>query len=432
MTLIWKIFLAVLIFSIVVLFHELGHFLLAKKNKITVTEFSLGMGPRLLSTVKGETRYSLKLLPFGGACAMAGEDDDDNSTGSFQNASVWGRISVVAAGPIFNFIMAFAGAMIIVAAVGVDEPEVAYVTEGSAAEAAGLQAGDKITEFEGRNVYLGRDVSTYISIHGLEDSHLSLSYVRDGQEYEMTYDADSETKYMLGFTYNPTGEAEVLSLTQGLPLQKAGIEVGAVITSIDGLPIADGAALQAYIEEHPWSDQSVKVEYEFEGAMYETTVTPVIYENIQPGFTVNPYRESTSALGVVRYGLAEVRFWIRSTLDSLEMLIRGRFTVNDLSGPVGIVDGIGDTYDEAKEEGAGTVWLTMINWVILLSANLGVMNLLPLPALDGGRLVFLVIEAVRGKKVNPNVEGMIHFAGLMALMALMVFVMFQDIQKAIF
>lgn len=432
MTFIWKIILAMLIFSVVVLFHELGHFLLAKKNKIKVIEFSLGMGPRLWSTVKGETRYSLKLLPFGGACAMAGEDDDDNSAGSFQNASVWGRISVVAAGPVFNFIMALVGAMIIVAVGGVDKPVVAYVAEGSAEESAGLQVGDQITEFEGRNIYLGKDIDTYIALRGLEDSEISLSYIRDGEEYDLTYSADSETKYMLGFSYDPTGSAEVLSLTQGLPLQKAGMQVGSVITSIDGVAIADGAALQTYTEEHPWSDVSVNVGYEYEGVPYEITVRPVIYENIQTKFYTNLYREEVNALGVVKYGVAEMRYWIVTTLDSLQMLVKGRFGVSDLSGPVGIVDSISDTYDVAKEEGATSVWLTMINWIILLSANLGVMNLLPLPALDGGRLVFLIIEAIRGKKVNPNVEGMIHFAGLMALMALMVFIMYQDIQKAIF
>ena len=113
-----KILIAILIFSVIIIFHELGHFLLAKRNGIKVTEFSLGMGPRLLSTQKGETRYSLKLFPIGGSCMMVGEDDDDDSEGSFNKASVWARISVVAAGPIFNFILAFVFAMIITSVAG--------------------------------------------------------------------------------------------------------------------------------------------------------------------------------------------------------------------------------------------------------------------------------------------------------------------------
>ena len=117
-----KIILAILIFSAIILFHELGHFLLAKKNKIVVTEFSLGMGPRLLSTVKNGTRYSLKLFPIGGSCAMMGEDMEDEAPGTFNGAPVWGRIATVAAGPVFNFILAFVITVIIVSLVGYDPP----------------------------------------------------------------------------------------------------------------------------------------------------------------------------------------------------------------------------------------------------------------------------------------------------------------------
>ena len=124
-----------------------------------------------------------------------------------------------------------------------------------------------------------------------------------------------------------------------------------------------------------------------------------------------------------------MRYWISNTIESLMMLIKGQFSVNDLSGPVGIIDVIGDSYEEAKEEGTVMVWLQMLYWAILLSANLGVMNLLPIPALDGGRLVFLAVEAVRKKKLDPNVEGMIHFAGFVLLMLLMVFVMFNDFRR---
>ena len=144
-----KIIIAVVIFSAVILIHELGHFLLAKKNNIEVIEFSLGMGPRLLSTVKNGTRYSLKLFPIGGSCAMAGEDMDDDSPGTFNSASVWSRISVVAAGPIFNFLLAFILAVIIVGAVGYDPAKVLTVTEGSNAAAAGLREGDVITDYQG-------------------------------------------------------------------------------------------------------------------------------------------------------------------------------------------------------------------------------------------------------------------------------------------
>ena len=154
-----KILIALLIFSGIILFHELGHFLLAKKNGIVVTEFSLGMGPRLLSTVKGGTRYSLKLLPLGGSCAMLGEDTAEESLpGSFNAASVWRRISVVAAGPVFNFILAFVLSVFVVGLAGYDPAQVTAVAEGSAAEAAGLQEGDLITEYQGYQIDFGKDL----------------------------------------------------------------------------------------------------------------------------------------------------------------------------------------------------------------------------------------------------------------------------------
>ena len=145
-----KIILALLIFSAIILFHELGHFLLAKKNKIVVTEFSLGMGPRLLSTEKNGTRYSLKLLPLGGSCAMLGEDMEDESKGTFNGAPVWGRIATVAAGPVFNFILAFVFAVLIVTLVGYDPAEVTQVESGSTVAEAGLQEGDIIKEYQGQ------------------------------------------------------------------------------------------------------------------------------------------------------------------------------------------------------------------------------------------------------------------------------------------
>ena len=140
-------------------------------------------------------------------------------------------------------------------------------------------------------------------------------------------------------------------------------------------------------------------------------------------------RERGNLFETIKYSAYEVKYWIEVTMDSLKMLVTGRVSVNELSGPVGIVKNIGDTYDESKAAGTLSVVLTLINYSIMLTANLGIMNLLPLPALDGGRLVFLIIEAIRKKRVDPDKEGMVHFIGLMLLLALMVLVMFNDIRK---
>lgn len=418
-------------FSVIIIFHELGHFLLAKRNGIKVTEFSLGMGPRLLSIQKGETRYSLKVFPIGGSCMMVGEDDDDDSEGSFNKASVWARISVVAAGPIFNFILAFVFAMIITSVAGYDPARVLQVEDNSPAAKAGLQEGDIITKFQGRNIVLGRDLDSYMMLHGLKDEDITLTYKRNGEKKKVSFEAYSEEKYMLGFSYVsvPDNEPEITQVVLNGAMMEAGVQAGDIIREIDGETMETSQQLQEYLEKNPLNGSEITLGIERDGEIQTISLKPQMTKQVDTGFIYNLYREKTNFFGVLRYSASEVRYWISNTIESLMMLIKGRFTVNDLSGPVGIIDVIGDSYEEAKEEGTVMVWLQMLYWAILLSANLGVMNLLPIPALDGGRLVFLIIEAVRKKKLNPNVEGMVHFAGFVLLMLLMVFVMFNDFRR---
>ncbi|KAB1437669.1 RIP metalloprotease RseP [Candidatus Galacturonibacter soehngenii] len=340
-----KIIIALLIFSLIIVIHEMGHFLLAKKNGIYVTEFSVGMGPRIVSFVKGETRYSLKLLPFGGSCMMLGEDEAIDDERAFGKKPVWARISVIAAGPIFNFILAFILALFIVGKIGYDLPIVSEVMEGYPAQEAGMQAGDKIIKINNEKINLYREVSIYVQLN--QGKAADIVFEREGKEYNVTLvpQLDEETgNYLFGF-------------------RGAGKKV------------------------------------------------------------------KGNAITTIQYSAYEVKYWIKLTIKSIGMIFEGKVTKDDVQGPVGMVNMIGDTYEESKREGAFYVWLSMLNISIILSANLGVMNLLPLPALDGGRLVFLIIEAIRGKPINQEKEGMVHFVGLMLLMALMILVMFNDIRR---
>lgn len=137
-------------------------------------------------------------------------------------------------------------------------------------------------------------------------------------------------------------------------------------------------------------------------------------------------------LQVFQYGFYEVEYWVKLTYKSLGMMLRGQVSKDDVSGPIGIAQFVGESYDQAEEAyGTSSAILTMLEIVILLSVNLGILNLLPFPALDGGRLVFMLVEVVRGKPVPPEKEGMVHFAGLVVLMLLMVFVMYNDIMKLV-
>lgn len=426
-----KILIAVIIFSVVILIHELGHFLLAKKNGIVVTEFSLGMGPRLVSTVRGGTRYSVKLLPLGGSCAMLGEDTgEDEQPGTFNAAPVWGRISVVAAGPVFNFILAFVLSVIIVGMVGYDPAEVLSVEPGSNAAEAGLREGDIITEFQGYSIDLGKDLSVYSYLNELaEGETVHMTVLRDGEEKKLVFEPDVEVRYLLGFNRANAESLQVDSLIEGMPLADVGVQPGDVITSINGTALPDGAAYETYIAEHPLTEEPVTITYERDGLEYEASLTPGESRTPVMGFGYNVGCVKAQGFDVLKYGFLEVKYMIRTTIMSLKELVTGGLGVQDLSGPVGVVDAIGDTYEQSKSEGTLMVWMNMLNMAVLLSANLGVMNLLPLPALDGGRLVFLTVEAIRKKPVNRELEGMIHFAGLMLLMALMVVVMYNDILK---
>lgn len=338
------IILAILVFGTIVLVHELGHFLLAKWNGIRVDEFSIGMGPRLWSKVKGETRYSLKLLPIGGSCMMGEDDADDMSEGSFNSKSVWARMAVVAAGAIFNFILAFIFAVIIVAYAGYDKPVISGVVPGYSAEAAGMQEGDRIVRMNGKKINLWREVTYYNMFHPGET--IELVYERDGEKHEVTLvpQKDENGNYLMGVT--------------------------------------------------------------------------------SPG-----QNERANVFTALQYGAYEVKFWICTTIESISQLVTGNVGADQLSGPVGIVNIVDDTYEESKSYGVVVVIMQMLNIGVLLSANLGVMNLLPLPALDGGRLVFLIVEAIRGKRVPPEKEGIVHMIGMILLFALMIFVLFNDLKR---
>ncbi len=345
--------LTVIILGIVVVSHEFGHFLLAKMNGIRVVEFAIGMGPILFSFQKGETRYALKLLPIGGSCMFEGEDgllmsegqSSGEDEGAFPNASVWSRISTVAAGPFFNFILAFLIALVMVNLIVIREPVVTEVIENGAAAEAGLAVGDRILSLNGEKVCLYEDILLFTGLYSGGD--VKISYERGGERREVTcalkYN-EAEGRYMLGIANSGSVE----------------------LKGLDGL----------------------------------------------------------------KYAWYEMRYSMRMTYKSLGMLFRGKVSRQDVAGPVGIaVNMVGKTYENAREYGWQNVLVNMLNITLMLSVNLGILNLLPVPALDGGRLVFLFLEALRGKAIPPEKEGMVHFAGLVFFMGLMVLLLFNDLSN---
>lgn len=441
-----KIVIALLIFSIIVIFHEFGHLLLAKKNGIEVVEFSIGLGPTIIGKTINGTKYSLKLLPFGGACQMKGEDffDDEpnedkdaagTKEGSFYSKSVWRRMSVILAGPIFNFILAFIFALVVTGLAGYDPSYVTDVTAGGPAEKAGLVSGDEIYSINGTRTSIGRQVDAVFMYDDLDAGGLEIVYRRNGEKLKTTLYPEKIKKYLLGFSYNgDKSEAEVLSLVEGYPIAEAGVKVGDILTGYNGKTITSGEELSKTINESPLKDEAVTITWKSGDESFSAEIMPKLSsDSYQPGFTYNLYREPAGFFGTIRYSFVEVKYWIQVTFKNLGMLIRGKFSANDLSGVVGIVDMIGDSYEETKAVGTTLdVVLQMMYICILLSANLGVMNLLPIPALDGGRFLLLLIEAVMGKPLNRKIEGIVNLIGFVLLMLLMIVVFFNDIRKLFF
>ena len=196
-----KIIIAILMFCVIVIAHEMGHFLLAKMNGIAVSEFAIGLGPTIISFKREETKYSLKLIPFGGACIFDDADPENITESTFLKAGVWARISVIAAGPIFNFILAFIFSLFVVGMVGFDLPVISEVTPGSGAAVAGLQAGDEIVKIGGEHVELYREVMIYSYMN--QQKSTEVVYERDGERYRtvMTQSYDEELgRYLYGMT----------------------------------------------------------------------------------------------------------------------------------------------------------------------------------------------------------------------------------------
>lgn len=348
-----SILVFILIFSVVVIAHEMGHFLIARMNGIAVKEFAIGMGPVIYKKRKKETDWVIRLFPFGGACVFEGSDvfeeedgeKENPAEGDYRSANVWRRIATVLAGPVFNVILGFVLALILVAFTGSDSPVVQDLIPEYPAEEAGLLPGDLIVEMDGETINLYREISILSYLNKGED--ISISYERDGVEYDTIirpkYDEET-ARYYIGFI----GAGE-------------------------------------YVE--------------------------------------------ASGLDIFSYAWYEVKYALSSTVKSLQMLVTGNANREDVSGPVGITLIIDDVIETSSPYGIQSVILTLCNFALLLSVNLGVLNLLPIPALDGGRLILMLVEVVRGKPLEPEKEGVIQLIGFAFIVLLMVFVLYNDIAK---
>ena len=340
-----QIILAILAFGMLVIVHEFGHFITAKRGGVQVNEFWIGMGPTLLKKEHNGTLYCLKALPFGGACVMEGEDEESDNAHAFGNASLPRRMLIVAAGALMNFLVGF---LIVFAVIQPNGPNGGYIVStldsvdpaSTAAAEGGLQAGDEILEVDGYNILLRSD-------------------------FEMALSRGADTTY------------EIVVRRDGEKVTLPAVVLEATIEGEDGRKMI--------------------------------------------GLT---FAEQPDSIGMhIKMAVRTSLNYARLVWVSLGMLVSGQVGVDQLSGPVGVASVMATTASYSIS--------AFLQLVAFISINLGVMNLLPLPALDGGRLVFLIIEGIRRKPVPAKYEGYIHAAGLLLLLALMVYVTGQDILRIV-
>ena len=342
------IIFAILLFSILIFVHELGHFLAAKASGVQVNEFAMFMGPALVKWGKGETQYSIRCIPIGGYCAMEGEDVDTDNPRSFQKAVWWKRLIILVAGSAMNFIIGLLLLSIIyIPAKTINVPVIASVEEGcTVVSQEGLHMGDRILELDGEKIYMASDFSMILSLN-------------PGEVHDLVVERN--------------GEKVVL-------------------------------------------DDFIMETHLFPGETAE-----------RYGFSFG-YEELNFA-GKLKYVWLDAVNVVRTVRLSLQMLLSGQAGFQDLSGPVGIVQIMSDTAAASKTTRDAIYNLLYFGGFIAI--NLAVMNLLPIPALDGGRAVGLLIttgcEKIFKKKIDPKYEGYIHGAGMVLLLALMAIVMFKDI-----
>ena len=365
-----NIIIALVMFGILVAIHEFGHFAVATLSGIKVNKFAIGMGPVIFKFTKGETEYSLRLFPVGGYCAMEGEDESSDDSRAFRNKPVKNRIGVVIAGPVMNLILGFVLSFVTVGFFSdiIKTNTVREFYPNAMSEQTGLMAGDEIISMDGTRIFTTSDISYKFT--NSKDGVFDLVVKRDGKKIKL-----NDVKFYREYYYYIEGPT-------------------------DEIPYEHYVTFDT--REEYTGDEKLEVA--------ETNGDFKVFKE-----------EKKTFINMVSYAVRESLRTARLIWMSFIDLIRGKYGLNDLSGPVGIVTAIGTVRTYGME--------SLMNLIVMITINLGIFNLLPLPALDGGRLVFLIIEGIRKKPVPPEKEGMVHLIGMACFIILMGVITVSDILK---
>jgi len=418
-----RIILAILALSIIIIIHEFGHFIVAKLSGIKVLEFSLFMGPKLFSVKRGETQYSLRLIPLGGFVKMEGEEQESDDERAFNKKPVPIRMAVVAAGAIANILSAIIILVIITSYTGYNTTKIAQINENMPGYSAGIRKGDKIVEYQGKKIYHPMEFEVFASMETSETVDVKIK--RNGKIIEKTV-KPQRYRYILGFTpkADKGPESNVIDeVGKDTPAEKAGLIQGDRIVKINDTSIESRQDINDYLNEN--KEKPVKVTVLRNGQELELNITPT-KERYPEYYAMGIGFESAkgSFFGAVKNSCISAYSTARLVYYSIIWLVTGKVSVNQLSGPVGIVDYIGSSVQQGPT--LMDKIIDLLNIMAFISINVGVMQLIPFPALDGSKILIYAIEGIRKKAIPPEKEAFITMVGFVLLVALMIFVTFND------
>lgn len=426
-----QILIAILTLGFLIMVHEFGHFIVAKLSGIKVLEFWIFMGPKLFSFKRGETTYSLRLIPIGGLVRMEGEEAASDDERAFNKKPIWVRAAVIAAGPLMNLIIAVILIAIIVSWAGFTTNKISKINPESPAYQQGIREGDQLLDYNNKKLYTPlRDIE--ILALGTKENDVDLVIKRGNETITKTVTPQRDY-FMLGFRPKvDTGPNSTVAIevTKNLPAEKAGLKVNDKIIALNGTPVADKKAISDYLRTNKEK--------------------PVIVTVLRNKNEINldsliPKKErimETDAMGIEgfefrRGNIAEAltQAWNNTVTDvrmvyySFMYLVQGKVSFKQMMGPVGIVTTIGNVveYSESIKDKI----VNLMDFTAMISINLGLFNLIPFPAMDGSKILILGVEGVRRKALPPEKEATISLVGLCLLMVLMIFATYNDILRAI-
>ncbi len=404
----------IVLLGFLIFIHELGHFTVAKLCKVKVNEFAIGFGPTILKKQGKETKYALRLIPLGGFVSMEGEEEASENEGSFSKASIPKKIAIVIAGATVNIIFAIIVYFILSFTSGTYiSNEIKLVQEGYAASQAGLQQGEKIVEINNHKISSKYDLDKVMKKNKGEE--IELKTEKNGQEEEYKITPTQVKNRVTGIYLDD--KCKIVTVEKGSVAQKQGIETNDTILKINGISI-DGNRNTA-IEALHASSANENIEMTVKRGKTEVTIslTPDVVSTYYLGIELEQTEDNFTNRFI--NGEIQTKEFVLSIFDNLKQLFTGKVGLNQMMGPVGISEAVAQTNGFRE----------FFEMMALISLSLGVTNLLPIPALDGGKFVLLLVEAIRKKPLKPETEMNIQILGIAIILTIFLLVTYNDILR---